>query len=92
MVTAISISGFAFWLASRRKKSLTGVSIQLPDTKMINLRLIIGSMLFGIGWGIAGICPGPAITLITISPLKAFVFILSMLLGMFVLTRINSPK
>lgn len=54
----------------------------LPDTKTIDWRLMAGAMLFGIGWGIAGLCPGPALADLALVPGKAAIFVAAMLVGM----------
>lgn len=79
---AIPVSAAAFWIAKRKKVALLGQTIQLPDTHHFNWRLILGSTLFGIGWGLAGICPGPAITLLGYGVWQGAVFVMAMLVGM----------
>ena len=56
--------------------------MQLPTARQIDRRLIGGSMLFGIGWGLAGICPGPALVLIGAGAMKGWIFVAAMLAGM----------
>lgn len=79
---AIAIGIPAFALAKRRSQSLLGVPMQLPTARQIDRRLVLGSVLFGIGWGIAGICPGPALVLLGMASLKGLAFVLAMLAGM----------
>ncbi len=71
-----------FTLARRRKQSLTGCPMQLPARRDIDAPLITGSLLFGIGWGIAGICPGPAVVVAGSGNLAILPFFLAMLVGM----------
>ena len=54
----------------------------LPDRSDLDTRLILGSMLFGIGWGLAGLCPGPAIASLALAPAAVLPFVLTMLAGM----------
>src|SRR5437870_1042194 len=61
MAGAIAVGAVAFALASRRTQSLLGTEMRLPSARHIDRRLVVGSVLFGIGWGIAGFCPGPAL-------------------------------
>jgi len=63
MIGGISITAIGFWIASKRSHTLLGAILNLPTNKRIDRSLLIGASLFGIGWGIAGICPGPAIVL-----------------------------
>ena len=58
---AIAVGLVAFAIARRRTASALGVPMQLPTSRAIDARLVGGSVLFGIGWGLAGFCPGPAI-------------------------------
>lgn len=82
MISAISISFFAFRFAKKRGKAFNGQALHFPSTQQIDWKLITGSLIFGAGWGLAGICPGPAITLLINSSIKGIAFILAMLLGM----------
>src|SRR5258708_33286261 len=61
MAGAIAVGLAAFALARRRTLSALGLPMQLPTSRSIDVRLITGSVIFGIGWGLAGFCPGPAI-------------------------------
>jgi uncharacterized membrane protein YedE/YeeE len=77
---AVSLPGFA-WLRRRERASACGDALQLPNTTRIDARLIVGSALFGIGWGIAGYCPGPALANLAHGTLEAIAFIAAMLAG-----------
>ncbi|MEV4783128.1 YeeE/YedE family protein [Burkholderia sp. LMU1-1-1.1] len=79
---AIGVAFFAFAVATRRKLTLTGEPISLPTSRQIDRPLVIGSLLFGIGWGIAGFCPGPALVGVGLLQPKALLFVLAMLAGM----------
>lgn len=82
MVGAIAVGAVAFAIARRRTRSLSGSPMQLPTARRIDLRLIGGSALFGVGWGLAGICPGPALVLIGAGAAKGWIFLGAMLAGM----------
>jgi uncharacterized membrane protein YedE/YeeE len=82
MAGAIAIGMPAFALARRRSRSLLGAPMQLPTARGIDRRLVLGSLLFGVGWGLAGICPGPALVLLGMGSLKGLAFVLAMLAGM----------
>lgn len=71
MAGAIGVAVFAFAWAKRRTLSLLGLPIQLPAARAITVRLVAGSAVFGIGWGLAGFCPGPAIVSVGFGSLKA---------------------
>lgn len=82
MVGAIAVGLVAFAVAKQRTKSLLGLELKLPTARHIDRRLVGGGLLFGVGWGIAGFCPGPALAALGMGELKAFVFVAAMLLGM----------
>ncbi|MBH0095078.1 YeeE/YedE family protein [Psychrobacter sp. NZS113] len=71
-------------LAKRQQTSLIGTLIEMPSKTVINKKLLIGAMLFGIGWGLVGICPGPGIVLLGTGQWQAYVFIPAMIVGMLV--------
>ena len=71
------------WLIQRRMtQPIAAEAFTLPKTSMIDHRLAIGSVLFGIGWGVAGLCPGPAVADLAIAPLPAGIFVIAMIAGM----------
>ncbi|SIT47272.1 conserved membrane hypothetical protein [Paraburkholderia piptadeniae] len=82
MVSAIGIASVAFLLAKRRAKSLLGLPMQIPAGSAVTARLILGSAVFGVGWGIAGFCPGPALVALGAGYPKAWGFVAAMLGGM----------
>lgn len=79
---AIAVGLPAFALAKRRERSLIGEPMQLPTTRRIDRRLVLGSAVFGIGWGIAGFCPGPAVVASSLGLWQAWLFCTAMLAGM----------
>ena len=82
MVGAIAVGLVAFALAKQRALSLLGLPMQLPTARQIDRRLVLGSLTFGIGWGVAGICPGPALVLLGAGLPQGMVFVVAMLGGM----------
>lgn len=82
MAGAIAVGLVAFTVARRRTVSLLGAEMKLPTARNIDRRLVAGSTLFGIGWGLAGFCPGPALTTLALGQAKAVVFVVAMLAGM----------
>ena len=79
---AIAVGLPAFAWAARRKTSLLGAPMQLPAARQVDRRLLGGSLLFGIGWGVAGFCPGPGLVAMGMGQAGAVVFVLAMLAGM----------
>ncbi|MFN3303383.1 MAG: DUF6691 family protein [Roseateles sp.] len=82
MVGAIGVGLVAFQIAGRSRLSWLGLGITLPTARHIDRRLVGGSLLFGMGWGLAGFCPGPALVGLGMGEAKAVVFVLAMLAGM----------
>jgi len=76
----VGVCGFA--AARRRDRSWSGDPIEIPNSKVIDRRLIVGGLLFGAGWGICGFCPGPALVSAGSGMAAAWIFIGAMLLGM----------
>jgi uncharacterized protein len=79
---AVLVGAVGFRLAERRPTSVLGGLRQLPGTRGIDARLILGSTMFGMGWGLAGFCPGPALVAFGAGYDKAVVFVIAMLAGM----------
>ncbi len=71
-------------IAKRQQNSWIGTLIEMPNKTAINKKLLIGAMLFGIGWGLVGICPGPGIVLLGTGQWQAYVFISAMIIGMLI--------
>jgi uncharacterized membrane protein YedE/YeeE len=82
MAGAIAVALPAFSWARRRDRSLLGEAMQLPMARRADRRLLIGSLIFGMGWGLAGICPGPALVLAGSGLPDGLLFLLAMLAGM----------
>lgn len=91
MVGAISISAITFLVLRGRTHSFLSFELQWPKLTQIDKRLVIGSLLFGIGWGLAGICPGPALVLVGTGALKGIGFCAAMLVG-FLLADVVSKR
>ncbi len=81
---AVLVMAFAWALQRRMLRPFFTDSFALPDRSDLTPRLIGGSALFGIGWGIAGLCPGPGFAALAIEPVSAAIFIAAMLFGMLV--------
>ena len=84
---AIAVGAVAFVLARRRTMSWTGAHMEIPTSTVIDRRLLLGGVLFGAGWGIAGYCPGPAIVSASAGSMAALGFVAAMLIGMAVHDR-----
>jgi uncharacterized protein len=82
MAGAVAVAIGPFALARRRTHSLLGLTMQLPSASAVDSRLVLGSVVFGVGWGLAGLCPGPALVLSGMGAAKALCFVAAMLVGM----------
>ncbi|ACS87503.1 MULTISPECIES: DUF6691 family protein [Musicola] len=82
MVGAIAVGLVAFRLVKRLPKPLAASTFFLPVKTHLDKPLVLGSLLFGVGWGLSGICPGPALVLFSLGSVKGIVFFASMLAGM----------
>lgn len=92
MVAAIGVAALPMTLARRRSRALLGGAMQLPTRRDLDARLIGGSLLFGVGWGIAGICPGPALAILLTGHWQALLFVAAMLAGMLIFTALEGRR
>lgn len=81
---AIAVGFFAFGAAKKRTSNFLGGALHLPTSRDLDKRLLLGALLFGAGWGLAGFCPGPGIVSMAAGQPKAMVFVVAMLAGMLV--------
>ena len=79
---AIGVGLVAFRFARRRSQAIFGGPMQLPAARQIDRRLVLGALTFGVGWGLAGYCPGPALASLATGGTKPLVFTAAMLIGM----------
>lgn len=79
---AIAVGLVAFTWAKKRKTSLLGEPMQLPSARVVDRQLLTGAALFGIGWGLAGFCPGPAVMNLSTGAGEVLLFVAAMLVGM----------
>ena len=82
MGAAVTLGLAGFSLAKRRSATWLGLPMLLPAARHMDRRLVIGSLLFGVGWGLAGICPGPGLVLVGAGVSKGLIFVAAMLAGM----------
>ena len=81
MVGAIAVGAGAFAFMRKKTRTLLGAPVRLPMARAIDRPLVLGSLVFGVGWGLAGICPGPALVLAGYGAIKGLVFLAAMLAG-----------
>lgn len=91
MTGAVAVYAPGYWLLARKMSSpVLTEQFHLPRRKEIDSSLLIGSSLFGIGWGIAGICPGPAIANLISGNMNLLIFVAAMLAGLFLSNRLSA--
>ena len=88
MAGAILVAAPAFRFVRKHGRTMSGASIELPDRLRIDRKLIIGSGIFGVGWGLSGLCPGPALILLTGFSPQAVTFVASLVVGMVLARRL----
>jgi uncharacterized membrane protein YedE/YeeE len=90
MAAALAVSAPAYFLAQRRGQALFG-ELRIPTRRDLDTRLAVGAVVFGVGWGLVGFCPGPAIAALGTGATKALIFFASMLGGMAVFELVANP-
>jgi len=84
MLASLPVAGAAFALARRRGATLLGAPLHLPSARDIDAPLVLGSLTFGVGWGLAGLCPAPALLVLGSGRMEGLLFVAAMLAGMLV--------
>jgi uncharacterized membrane protein YedE/YeeE len=92
MVGALIVYGIGFRLTQRSAKPLFAAAFQVPTRNDIDSSLVAGAVLFGVGWGLAGICPGPSITALAFGISEFYVFFAAMAVGSLVFGLTSSPR
>ncbi|MFS2158844.1 DUF6691 family protein [Pseudomonas sp. Pseusp122] len=92
MAGAISVAVIPLNWARKHRQSLLGARMQLPGKRELDARLIGGSLVFGVGWGMAGICPGPAVAILLTWHWQILAFVLAMLAGMYLFYVLESRR
>ena len=90
MMGAIAVHFVAYRLVRGRSAPLLGAKFAIPTRKDIDLRLLAGAAIFGIGWGIGGYCPGPGITSLATGAVSVLIFVLAMAVGIFATGRLEA--
>lgn len=92
MSGALLVGSLVFPFATRRPKSILGEAMRLPTATRIDRRLVLGGLTFGVGWGLAGYCPGPALASLAPGGSKPLLFFVAMLAGMALFELLESIK
>jgi uncharacterized membrane protein YedE/YeeE len=89
---ALLVGSLVFPFATKRPKSILGDALRLPTATRIDRRLVLGGLTFGVGWGLAGYCPGPALASLAQGGTKPLLFFIAMLAGMALFELLESIK
>jgi uncharacterized membrane protein YedE/YeeE len=92
MAGAVIVYGVLFRLIRRRSRPILARTFSLPTRRDVDARLVVGSAIFGLGWGLAGYCPGPAIVTLATGAAPMFVFVAAMVAGMAVVDALDAPS
>ena len=87
MIGALIVSSPLFHLFKNKEKPIFSSSFSISNKKEIDKKLIFGSILFGAGWGLVGLCPGPAITSIALLNVSSAIFVVSMFIGFYIASK-----
>jgi uncharacterized membrane protein YedE/YeeE len=82
MLGAILVAAVAFRVGGARARTVFGGAIHMPGAAHVDARLVLGSVVFGVGWGLVGYCPGPALTSLGVGGWPTLLFVASMIAGM----------
>ena len=85
----VAVNAFGLWLFRKHDKPVFGDAFHLPTTRQIDSRLLLGSVLFGIGWGVSGLCPGPAVASALLNPADGLAFVVMVMAGLALGRSIN---
>ncbi len=88
---AVIVSSLGYVVARRMGHAILAPKLEIPSLRDFDPRLLAGAAIFGLGWGLVGICPGPALTLLSILPGEAAIFVASMLVGMLLFRLVPQP-
>ncbi|MBK5565622.1 DUF6691 family protein [Ensifer sp. 2YAB10] len=89
---AVLVSALGVLLTRRLKRPLFDETFHLPDNRVIDRRLIVGSAIFGVGWGLVGLCPGPALASLSLGLPATMLFVAAMVAGMLIHDRLVARK
>jgi uncharacterized protein len=92
MIGALVVSSPLFYIIKNKEKPIFAEKFNYSNNKSINNRLVVGSVLFGAGWGLIGLCPGPAISSLALLNIRSIIFVVAMFIGFYLVKFINSDN
>ena len=91
MLGAVGVSAVVFRLALKQPRPVLASAFQVPSRSDVDNRLIAGGVIFGLGWGLVGWCPGPAIASLALAQVESFIFVAAMIAGMLLYRLLPTP-
>lgn len=91
MAGAVAVSAAGYRAARRRGRPLLAPRLEIPTRRDLDPRLLAGAAVFGVGWGLVGLCPGPALTILPVVPAQAGAFVAAMTVGMLAFRFLPAP-
>lgn len=91
MLGAVGVSAVVFRLALKQPRPVLATAFQVPSRSDVDSRLIAGGVIFGLGWGLVGWCPGPAIASLALAQVESFIFVAAMIAGMLLYRLLPTP-
>ena len=92
MAAAVITAAPSFWFVRHNRRSLLGAPVDMPDRRRIDKPLLAGAAIFGVGWGLSGICPGPGIVLLASGHGMAYLFMAAVIAGMWLVQLIRNKR
>lgn len=92
MGAAVAVTGLGYWFVFKLRRPVLTETFQLPTATRIDRKLLSGAALFGIGWGLVGYCPGPALVALPLGNPETLIFVAAMLAGMFAARTLPLPQ
>lgn len=92
MGAAVLTAAPSFWFVRRSRRSLLGAPVDLPDRRRIDKPLLAGAAMFGVGWGLSGICPGPGLVLLASGRGMAYLFMAAVIAGMWLVQFVRNKR
>lgn len=82
MLGAIPVMALTYGVMKKRHHTCLGQEVQIPTKRLIDMRLVLGAVMFGVGWGLVGYCPGPALASLLSGGMSSMIFTVAMVVGM----------
>jgi len=92
MGAAVLTAAPSFWFVRNRRRNLLGAPVELPDRLRIDKPLLFGAAMFGVGWGLSGICPGPGLVLLAGGQGMAYLFMAAVIAGMWLVQIVRNKR